>query len=155
MRLHHRLCREISSKSIKCCPATECTTIFKPSSEHKFTPSRIISHYDYDKSVEVEQRKIINPDTTPTSIRLWLILFDIYSKHPNRLLSMTEAFGETALMSLRFMFPDEHMNRHFLTTTNLFADIKAATAKVAMKSIVTTPLPSTRFMHISLRTVRL
>ena len=90
--------------------------------------------YDYDKSVEVEQRKIINPDTTPTSIRLWLILFDIYSKHPTRLLSMTEAFGEKALMNLRFMFPDEHiptdetgfrefLNRHFLTTTNLFSDI--------------------------------
>ena len=42
------------------------------------------TNYDYDKSVEVEQRKIINPDTTPVSIRLWLILFDIYSKHPNR-----------------------------------------------------------------------
>ena len=92
------------------------------------------TNYDYDKSVEVEQRKIINPDTTPTSIRLWLILFDIYSKHPNRLLSMTEAFGEKALMTLRFMFPDEHiptdetgfrefLNRHFLTTTNLFSDI--------------------------------
>ena len=108
-------------------------------------------NYDYDKSVEVEQRKIINPDTTPVSIRLWLILFDIYSKHPNRLLSITEAFGEKALMALKFMYPDEHvptdetgfrefLNKHFLTTTNLFADIKAATAKVAMKSILTAPL---------------
>ena len=109
------------------------------------------TNYDYDKSVEVEQRKLINPDTTPVSIRLWLILFDIYSKHPNRLLSITEAFGEKALMNLKFMYPDEHvptdetgfrefLNRHFLTTTNLFADIKAATAKVAMKSIVIAPL---------------
>ena len=108
-------------------------------------PAVSSTNYDYDKSVEVEQRKIINPDTTPTSIRLWLILFDIYSKHPNRLLSMTEAFGEKALMNLKFMFPDEHiptdetgfrdfLNRHFLTTTNLFSDVKAATAKVAMKS---------------------
>jgi hypothetical protein len=31
------------------------------------------TNYDYDKSVEVEQRKLINPDTTPVSIRLWLI----------------------------------------------------------------------------------
>jgi hypothetical protein len=64
---------------------------------------------------------------------------------------MPEAFGEKALMNLRFMFPDEHiptdehgfrgfLNRHFLTTNNLFADIKAATAKVAMKSILTAPL---------------
>jgi len=27
-------------------------------------------HHDYDKSVEVEQRKLVNPETTPTSIRL-------------------------------------------------------------------------------------
>jgi len=63
-------------------------------------------HHDYDKSVEVEQRKLVNPETTPTSVRLWLILFDTYSKHPNRLLSMTEAFGDKSIMSLRFMFPD-------------------------------------------------
>ena len=64
---------------------------------------------DYDKAVEVEQRKLINPDTTPTSIRLWLILYDTYSKHPSRLLSMTEAFGEKSLMNLRLMFPDDHI----------------------------------------------
>ena len=64
---------------------------------------------------------------------------------------MTEAFGDKAIMNLRFMFPDEHiptddtgfrdfLNLHFLTTTNLFSDIKAATAKVAMKSIAIAPL---------------
>ena len=118
-------------------------------------PAVSSTNYDYDKSVEVEQRKIINPDTTPTSIRLWLILFDIYSKHPNRLLSMTEAFGEKALMCLRFMFPDEHihtdetgfrefLNRHFLTTTNLFSDIIVSPnrSNAAPKPQIVPPNPS-------------
>ena len=89
----------------------------------------VLTTNDYDKSVEVEQRKLINPETTPTSILLWLILFDTYSKHPTRLLSMTEAFGEKAMMNLRFMFPDDHiptddtefrgfLNRNFLRTIN-------------------------------------
>ena len=54
-------------------------------------------------------------------------------------------------MNLRSMFPDdpiptddtgfrEFLNRNFLGTLNLFSDIKNATAKVAMKSIATTPL---------------
>jgi hypothetical protein len=64
---------------------------------------------------------------------------------------MTEAFGEKLIMKLRFMFPDdpvptdetgfrEFLNQHFLRTINLFSDIKAATAKVAMKTIATAPL---------------
>jgi hypothetical protein len=64
---------------------------------------------------------------------------------------MTEAFGEKSIMSLRFMFPDdpvptddtgfrEFLNQHFLRTINLFSDIKAATAKVAMKTIAIAPL---------------
>ena len=69
----------------------------------------VLTTNDYDKSVEVEQRKLLNPETTPTSIRLWLILFDTYSKHPNKLLSITEAFGDKAIMNLRFMFPDAHI----------------------------------------------
>ena len=59
---------------------------------------------------------------------------------------MTEAFGEKAIMNLRFMFPDDHiptddtgfrefLNRNFLRTINLFSDIRNATAKVAMKPI--------------------
>jgi len=114
-------------------------------------PPTVLPINDYDKSVEVEQRKLINPETTPNSIRLWLISFETYSKHPNKLLTMTEAFGEKALMNLHFMFPDDHipndepgfrdfLNRHFLMTKSLFSDIKAATYKVAMKSLSIVPL---------------
>ena len=112
--------------------------------------STVLTTNDHDKSVENEQRKVVNSETISTSIRLWLI-FDTYSKHPTRLLSMTEAFGEKAIMNLRFMFPDDHiptddtgfrefLNRNFLRTINLFSDIRNATAKVAMKSIVIAPL---------------
>ena len=72
-------------------------------------PPTVLPITDYDKSVEVEQRKLINPETTPNSIRLWLISFETYSKHPNKLLTMTEAFGEKALLNLHFMFPDDHI----------------------------------------------
>jgi len=100
--------------------------------------STVLTTNDHDKSVENEQRKVVNSETISTSIRLWLI-FDTYSKHPTRLLSMTEAFGEKAMMNLRFMFPDDHiptddtgfrefLNRNFLRTINLFSDIRNATA---------------------------
>jgi len=111
----------------------------------------VLPAHDYDKSFEVEQRKLINPETTPNSIRLWLILFETYSKHPNKLLSMAEAFGEKSLMTLKFMYPDEQiptddpgfkdfLNCHFLMTKSLFSDITAATNKVAMKPLLTAAL---------------
>ena len=64
---------------------------------------------------------------------------------------MPEAFGDKAMMNLRFMFHDVHiptddtgfrefLNRHFLRIINLFSDIRAATAKVSMKSLATAPL---------------
>jgi hypothetical protein len=64
---------------------------------------------------------------------------------------MTEAFGEKSLMNLRLMFPDDHipdddpglrdfLHRQFLITKTLLSDIKAATNKVAMKSLAISPL---------------
>jgi hypothetical protein len=136
---------EVSSASTTSQPTTLAA------STANVQPPIVLPINDYDKSVEVEQRKLINPETTPNSIRLWLISFETYSKHPNKLLTMTEAFGEKALMNLHFMFPDDHipndepgfkdfLNLHFLMTKSLFSDIKAATYKVAMKSLSIVPL---------------
>jgi len=131
--------------------ASTTSPMILPASTAPVPIPNILPTNDYDKSVEVEQRKLINPETTPISIRLGLILFETYSKHPNKLLSMTEAFGEKSLMNLKFMYPDDHiptddlgfrdfLNRHFLMTTSLFSDITAATNKVAMKSLSTAAL---------------
>ena len=131
--------------------ASTTSPMILPASTVPVPIPNVLPTNDYDKSVEVEQRKLINPETTPNSIRLWLILFETYSKHPNKLLSMTEAFGEKSLMNLKFMYPDDHiptddlgfrdfLNRNFLMTTSLFSDITAATNKVAMKTLSTAPL---------------
>ena len=138
------------NQSLNLAASTNQPLILAASTTNSPIPT-VLTTNDYDKSVEIEQRKLMNPETTPTSIRLWLILFDTYSKHPTRLLSMTEAFGEKAMTSLRFMFPDdliptddtgfrEFLNRNILRTSNLFSDIRNATAKVAMKPIALAPL---------------
>jgi hypothetical protein len=49
---------------------------------------------DYDKAVEVEQRKLSNPVLTPPAIREWKLSFDVYANNPNRRMSMYEAFGK-------------------------------------------------------------
>ena len=131
--------------------ASTTSPMILPASTAPVPIPNVLPTNDYDKSVEVEQRKLINPETTPNSIRLWLILYETYSKHPNKLLSMTEAFGEKSLMTLKFMYPDDHiptddtgfkdfLNCHFLMTKSLFSDITAATNKVAMKPLLTAAL---------------
>jgi len=99
---------------------------------------------DYDKAVEVEQRKLSDPVLTPPAIRTWKLSYDVYAKDPNRRMSMYEAFGTQSMRSLMIMFPDEpipmddsnfelYINKKILTTTNLFSDIKLAVAKNAME----------------------
>ena len=94
--------------------------------------------------MEVEQRKLSDPVLTPPAIRTWKLSYDVYAKDPNRRMSMYEAFGTQSMRSLMFMFPDEpipmddsnfelYINKKFLTTTNLFSDIKLAVAKNAME----------------------
>ena len=62
---------------------------------------------DYDKAVEVEQRKLCDPVLTPAAIRAWKLVFDVYAKNPNRRMTMYEAFGTQSMRSLIIMFPDE------------------------------------------------
>jgi hypothetical protein len=99
---------------------------------------------DYDKAVEVEQRKLCDPILTPAAIRAWKLVFDVYAKNPNRRMSMYEAFGTQSMRSLMIMFPDElipmddasfeyYINKKFLTTTHLFSEIKLAVSKNTMK----------------------
>ena len=98
---------------------------------------------DYDKAVEVEQRKLCDPVLTPATIRAWKLVFDVYAKNPNKRMTMYEAFGTQSMRSLMIMFPDEpipmddsnfelYINKKFLTTTHLFSEIKLAVLKNAM-----------------------
>ena len=48
---------------------------------------------DYDKAVEVEQRKLCDPVLNPAAIRAWKLVFDVYAKNLNRRMTMYEAFG--------------------------------------------------------------
>ena len=43
---------------------------------------------DYDKTVDVEQRKLCDPVLTPAAIRAWKLVFDVYAKNPNRRMTM-------------------------------------------------------------------
>ena len=99
---------------------------------------------DYDKAVEVEQRKLCDPVLTPAAIRAWKLVFDVYAKNPNRRMTMYEAFGTQSMRSLMIMFPDEpipmddtsfeyYINKKFFTTTHLFSEIKLAVSKNTMK----------------------
>ena len=44
-------------------------------------PTAILN--DYDKAVEVEQRKLSDPVLTPAAIRAWKLSFDVYANNPN------------------------------------------------------------------------
>jgi hypothetical protein len=99
---------------------------------------------DYDKAVEVEQRKLSDPVLTPAAIRAWKLSFDVYKQNPNRRMSMYEAFGTQSLRGLIIMFPEQpiptndasfdlYINEKFLKTTNLFSEIKLAVITTAMK----------------------
>ena len=61
---------------------------------------------DYDKAVEIEQRKLSDPVLTPPAIRSWKLLFDVYANNPSRRMTMYEAFGKQSIRSLMIMFPE-------------------------------------------------
>ena len=99
---------------------------------------------DYDKAVEVKQRKLCDPVLTPAAIRTWKLAYDIYARNPNRRMTMTEAFGTQSMRSLIIMFPDgpiplkdtsfdSYITEKFMKTTNLFSEVKLAVSKTAMK----------------------
>ena len=92
---------------------------------------------DYDKAVEVKQRKLCDPVLTPVAIRTWKLAYDIYARNPNRRMTMAEAFGTQSMRSLIIMFPDgpiprddssfdSYISEKFMKTTNLFSEIKLA-----------------------------
>ena len=99
---------------------------------------------DYDRAVEVEQRKLSDPVLTPAAIRAWKLLFDVYANNPSRRMTMYEAFGKQSIRSLMIMFPERpipmddaqfnlYLHEKFLKTTNLFSEIKLAVIPTAMK----------------------
>ena len=47
---------------------------------------------EYDKAVEVDQRKLRDPDLTPIVIRKWKTTYDIYANDPARRMTMAQAF---------------------------------------------------------------
>ena len=102
---------------------------------------------EYDKAVEVDQRKLRDTELTPMALRKWKLAYNIYAKDPNKRMKMTEAFGEESMRCLGFMFSGEpiplddagfdvYLNTEFLKSVHLFSDIKMAVSKIRM----TTPL---------------
>ena len=61
---------------------------------------------DYDKTVEVEQRKLRDPTLTPVDIRKWKLAYDIYATSSNRRMTVAKAFETIAMRCLTIMFPD-------------------------------------------------
>ena len=60
---------------------------------------------DYDKTVEVEQRKLRDPDSTPVAKCKWKLAYDIYATNPNKRMTMAEAFGTIAMRLCSLMSP--------------------------------------------------
>ena len=107
-----------------------------------FTTSAVVQQYD--KLCEIDMRKARDPELTPCSIRIWQQLFDTYTQHPTRLMNAIEAFGERSYAALKILYPDDpppiderafepYLKRLFTTPTNLFSEIREATAKTRMK----------------------
>ena len=125
-------------------PAGINRTATPPSSPRSgpFTTSAAVQQYD--KLCEVDMRKARDPELTPCSIRIWQQLFDTYTQHPTRLMNAIEAFGERSYAALKILYPDDpppiderafepYLKRLFTNPTNLFSEIREATAKTRMK----------------------
>ncbi len=102
---------------------------------------------EYDKAVEVDQRKLRNPELTPIALRKWRLAYNIYASDPHKRMKMSDAFGEESLRCLGLMYSDQtvplddagfdaYLNTKFLKSAHLFSDIKTAVSKIKM----TTPM---------------
>ena len=60
---------------------------------------------DYDKAVEVEQRKLCDSVLTPAATRTRKLAYDIDENKTNRGMTMAEAIGTKSMRSLIIMFP--------------------------------------------------
>ena len=98
---------------------------------------------EYDKAVEVDQRKLRNPELTPIALRKWKLAYNIYASDPHKRMKMSEAFGEESLRCLGLMYSDQnvplddagfdaYLNTKFLKSAHLFSDIKTAVSKIKM-----------------------
>jgi len=98
---------------------------------------------EYDKAVEVDQRKLRNPELTPIALRKWRLAYNIYASDPHKRMKMSDAFGEESLRCLGLMFSDQtvplddagfdaYLNTKFLKSAHLFSDIKTAVSKIKM-----------------------
>ena len=61
------------------------------------TNAMTTSQNEYDKAVEVDQRKLQDPDLTPVAIRKWRTTYDLYANDPARRMTMAQAFGDVSL----------------------------------------------------------
>ena len=94
------------------------------------TPTSIaIVLNEYDKAVEVDQRKLRNPELTPIALRKWKLAYNIYASDPHKRMKMSDAFGEESLRCLGLMFSDQtvplddagfdaYLNTKFLKSTH-------------------------------------
>ena len=98
---------------------------------------------EYDKAVEVDQRKLRNPEFTPIALRKWKLAYNIYASDPHKRTNMSDAFGEESLRCLGLMFSDDpvplddagfdaYLNNKFLKSSHLFFDIKTAVSKIKL-----------------------
>ena len=103
-------------------------------------------------------RKARDPELTPCSIRIWQQLFDTYTQHPTRLMNAIEAVGERSYAALKFLYPDvpppiderafePYLKRLFTNPTNLFSEIREATAKTKPRTTITTIYCSYAICH--------
>jgi len=61
---------------------------------------------EYDKAVELDQRKLRNPELTPIALRKWRLAYNIYASDPHKRMKMSDAFGEESLRCLVLMYSD-------------------------------------------------
>ena len=92
---------------------------------------------EYDKAAEVDQRKLRNPELTPTALRKWKLAYNMYASDPHKRMKLSDAFGEESLRYLDLMFSDQpvplddagfdiYLNTKFFKSVHLFSDIKTA-----------------------------
>ena len=92
---------------------------------------------EYDKAVEVDQKKLRNPESTTIALRKWKRAYNTFVSDPHKRMKMTETFGEESLQCLGLMLSDDpvplndsgfdaYLNTKFLKSVHLFSDIKTA-----------------------------
>ena len=96
-----------------------------------------------NKAVEVDQRKLRNPELTPIALRRWKLAYNIYASDPHKRMKISDAFGEESLRCLGLMFSDypvplddagfdAYLKYKFLKSSHVFSDIKTVVSKIKL-----------------------